>query len=197
MSINSKLCALSKWAYNYYASKRQEITRCTASTLSPTRELNTWCYTITWSQVTPQHFASSNSIPPTTCMYQFKLPVERGNVRVQCIFTQENDIVILANKQTLTNDQRPKTLDHANSRAIKCSQASWSGEISSTNMATVMGWNTNLATLLINFIFNSINLLKKVAQAINLVVGNKKDSWWRIKNYIKTGSLACIADLWS
>lgn len=53
-------------------------------------------------------------------------------------------------------------------------EALQSGEMSSTNMATVMGWNTNLATLLINFIFNSINLLKKVAQAINLVKGKKK-----------------------
>ena len=69
----------------------------------------------------------------------------------------------LASMHPSTNDKRPKTLDHANSKATKYSQALQSGEMSGTNMATVMGLNTNLATRLIKFIFNSINLLKKVA----------------------------------
>lgn len=64
---------------------------------------------------------------------------------------------------------------YANSKTKKNFQALQSGEMSSTNMATVMGWNTNLATLLVNFVFNSINLLKKVAQAIHLVIGDKKE----------------------
>ena len=57
-------------------------------------------------------------------MYQFKLTVERGNVRVQCIFTQETSTVILASMQPSMNDERQKTQDHANRKATKHSPES-------------------------------------------------------------------------